>query len=257
MKRGLITWDKTEIPPAVFEGRVSRVRNILSERGLAALVVYSELWRSNQARYFSNFMPYFNRALLIIPRDVPPTLLCGLSPRVYGWIRSVTTIEDVRPAGNFAKPLFDIAGERSWTQIGALDFPQFPYDIHKALQSGTLGVVNVESDAVFHPESDEIEVVIRKKAEGIVKRVLGEELQGGIGQVDHQVVGRLEKRLRRLGAEDLIILLKNTDAVPAPPHGAVLNPGYSISVAMEYRGHWVRVPDNSEFMWGSYPYECR
>ena len=147
MKRGLITWDKSEIPPAVFERRVDRVRRVLAERDLSALVVYSELWRSNQTRFFSNYMPYFNRALLMIPHDIPPTLLCGLSPRVYGWIRSVTTIEDVRPAGNFAKPLFEIAGERKWSRIGALDFPQFPYDIFKALQVGSLDVANVESSA--------------------------------------------------------------------------------------------------------------
>ena len=86
MKRGLITWDKTELTPAVFEDRLRRVRQLLAERELPALVVYSELWRSNQGRYFSNYMPYFNRALLIIPFDQPLTLLCGLSSRVYGWI---------------------------------------------------------------------------------------------------------------------------------------------------------------------------
>ena len=116
MKRGLITWDSSEIPPAVFNGRLDGVRRALKERDLPALVIYSDMWRSNQARFFSNFMPYFNRALLLISRDTPPTLLCGLSPRVYGWIRSVTTIQDVRPAGNFAEPLFDIAGGRNWTR---------------------------------------------------------------------------------------------------------------------------------------------
>src|SRR5207253_4892935 len=128
--------------------RVDCVRRILADRDLAALVVYSELWRSNQARFFSNYMPYFNRALLIIPRELPPTLLCGLSPRVYGWIRSVTTIEDVRPAGNFAKPLFEIAAERGWSRIGGLDLEQFPYDIHKAIHVGSLDVVSVESAVV-------------------------------------------------------------------------------------------------------------
>lgn len=257
MKRGLITWDKSEIPPAVFERRVDGVRRVLAERELAALVVYSELWRSNQARFFCNYMPYFNRALLVIPKDLPATLLCGLSPRVYGWIRSVTTIEDVRPAGNFAKPLFEIASERKWTRIGALDLPQFPYDLHQALQAGPLEVANVESPAVYVPAEDETEIAMRKKASQMVKRVLDEEMPGGVGKVDHHFVGRLERRLRMAGAEDLIVLLKNGETVPAPPSGAVLNEGYSISVAMEYRGHWVRVPDNSEFMWGSYPYECR
>src|SRR6266481_5991935 len=140
MKRGLITWDKSEIPLEVFQRRIDRVRDVLRERELPALVVYSDLWRSNQARFFSNFMPYFNRALLIIPREIPVTLLCGLSPRVYGWIRSVTTIEDVRPAGNFAKPLFEIAAERNWTRVGALDLDQLPYDIHKAIGGGSLNV---------------------------------------------------------------------------------------------------------------------
>src|SRR5215471_1656541 len=169
MKRGLITWNKSEIPPEVFERRVNRVRRVLAERDLPALVVFSDLWRSNQARFFANYMPYFNRALLIIPRDMPPTLLCGLSPRVYGWIRSVTTIEDVRPAGNFAKPLFDLAAERNWTRIGALDFPQFPYDLYKVLQAGTLQVGNVESAAVFVPSEDESEIAMRKKAAAFVQ----------------------------------------------------------------------------------------
>src|SRR5215813_8455238 len=126
VKRGLIAWDKFEIPPEVFERRVARVRHVLAERQLPALIVYSELWRSNQARFFANCMPYFNRALLIIPHDTRPILLCGLSPRVYGWIRSVTTIEDVRPAGNFSRTLSQLATERGWRRIGFLDFEQFP-----------------------------------------------------------------------------------------------------------------------------------
>src|SRR5690242_703381 len=154
MKRGLITWDQSEIVPDVFARRVDGVRRTLVERGLSALVVYSDLWRSNQARYFSNYMPYFNRALLIIPAELPPTLLCGLSPRVYGWIRSVTTIEDIRRAGDFAKPLFQLAAERNWTRVGALDFDQMPYDINKAIRSGSLEVVNLESNCVFSPGDD-------------------------------------------------------------------------------------------------------
>jgi hypothetical protein len=108
MKRGLITWDRAEMPPAVFAQRLQLVRTFLASQHLPALVVYSELWRSNPARFFSNFMPYFNRALLVLPLEGTPTLLCGLSPRVYPWIRSVTTIEDVT-RGNFVHPLMHLA----------------------------------------------------------------------------------------------------------------------------------------------------
>src|SRR5438552_5121619 len=103
-------------------------------------------------------MPYFNRALLLIYRDTPPTLLCGLSPRVYGWIRSVTTIEDVRPAGNFAKPLLEIASERNWDRLGVLDLGQLPYDLHQSLHSALPGLINIESEAVFVPAEDSTEL---------------------------------------------------------------------------------------------------
>src|SRR5262249_39713838 len=110
-------------------------------------MVYSDFARSDQARFFSNLMLYFNRALLIIPQESALVLLCGLSPRVYGWIRSVTTIEDIRPAGNFAKPLFELATERSWGRLGALDLDRFPYDIHKAVRSGSLEILDAEASA--------------------------------------------------------------------------------------------------------------
>ena len=267
MKRGLITWDKSQIPPEVFEDRLNVVRRVLLARDLPALAVYSDLWRSNQARFFSNYMPYFNRALLIIPRDTPPLLLCGLSPRVYGWIRSVTTIQDVRPAGNFSKPFFELAAERNWSRVGLLDLVQFPYDIYKALQGGSIRLVNVESAAVFLPGDDQTELGIRLKAWQEASLVLEEEIPKGVGLVDHHFVGRLERRFRRAGAEDLIVLLTNGRTVPAPASGVTLEENFSVSIAVEYRGHWVRLsrahgmmvstaPAVVERLDGSYPYDC-
>jgi len=241
VKRGLITWDKSEIPSAVFERRIERVRRLLADRQLLAVVVYSELWRSNQARFLSNYTPYFNRALLIVPDRQPQTLLCGLSPRVYSWIRSVTTIEDVRPAGNFAKPLFELAAERNWTRIGILDDPQLPYDIYKAIHSGPLEVVNVEGSALYVPAEDQTELMMRRKTAAMARSILADELPKGVGGIDHHLVGRLEGRFRRAGAEDLITLVTTGDGVPAPPAGKTLEENYSVSLALEYRGHWVRL----------------
>jgi hypothetical protein len=272
VKRGLITWDKSEIPPAAFERRLATVRRVLGEHGLEALVVYSDLWRSNHARFFSNFMPYFNRALLIIPIDQPPTLLCGLSPRVYGWIRSVTIIEDVRPAPNFAKAFFQLTAERKWTTLGMLDFDQFPYDMYDALRGGSLELRNVDSNLVYSPATDETERAMRVKASEMAKEVLNRELPKGPGSIDHHFVGRLERQFRRLGVEDLIILLSNGQTAPGPPSGVRLDEGFSVSIALEYRGHWVRFttwhsshddPDEAvihetsfvENLGGSYPYE--
>ncbi len=253
-------------------------RKALVERELPALVVYSDLWRSNQARYFTNFMPYFNRALLVLPAEGKPTLLCGLSPRTYRWIQSVTPIEEVRSAGNFVKPLGEIAAERGWKKVGVLDARQLPYDLSKALRGGTIELENVESEAVFQPAKDEHEIALRRKAAAMARTALEEELPSGVGKIDHEFVGALEKRLRLAGAEDLVVLLTNGERPPAPACGRKLTEGYAVSIALEYRGHWVRMsksrlPDHldgfafsgsrsvpgpplEEKMDGSYPYEC-
>jgi len=267
LKRGLITWDKTEIPPEVFENRVNRVRRVLAERDLPAMAVYSDLWRSSQARFFSNYMPYFNRALLILPQDGKATLLCGLSPRVYGWIRSVTTIEDVRPAGNFAKPLFEIAGERNWTRIGVLDLEQLPYDMYNSLRGGSLALVDIESTAVFSPADDESERAIRRKAAALAAEILQDEMQNAVGFQDHGLREYLAGKGGCAGAEDLVVLVTNGRTVPAPASGSTLEQSFSVSLALEYRGHWVRIsrthgpavparPSLVERLDGSYAYEC-
>jgi len=271
LKRGLITWDKNEIAPEVFTRRLQGIRSEMSKNNVPAIVVYSELWRSNQARFLSNYMPYFNRAFLIIPFDLPVTLLCGLSPRVYGWIRSVTTIEDVRPAGNFARTLSQLAAERGWERVGFLDFEQFPWDLHKAVLAESFEAVPIPSiEELFR---DDTELALRRKTAQMARVILNDEMLSGAGQTAHELIGRLERRFRRGGAEDLIVLVTNGKTAPAPPTGEKLGEHFSVSLALEYRGHWVRIsrphgfecndqwllnPDSDaliENLGGSYPFE--
>jgi hypothetical protein len=255
MKRGWITWDKTELPPSAFEARLSKVRQYLAASDLPALVVYTDVWRSNQGRYLANFMPYWNRALLVIPRDGATVLLSGLTPRVYPWIRSVTTLEDIRPNMNLAK----MCEENGWTKVGVLDLPLLPYDL------SVPNAVDVPWNAI-HPEPDEAELSMYRRAAKMAREILAEESPAGL---DHEYVGRLERAYRRAGAEDLVVLVTNGDTVPLPPHGLKLGTTSSVSVAMEYRGHWVKIvgqrfqpaaglPPGVQILSGPYPYEyCR
>lgn len=261
VKRGLITWDKTEIPPKVFEDRQEGLKKVLAARGLPGIVIYSDLWRSNHARFFANYMPYFNRALLILPVEGKATLLCGLSPRTYRWIQSVTPIEDVRSAGNFVKPLSEIAAERSWTKVGMLDLDQLPYDLSQTLRSGPVKLVNVDSEAVYLPANHGHEIAMRRKAAVTGRAALAETIPQGVGRIDYEFVGLLERRLRLAGAEDLVVVLSNGNGTPAPACGKTLEAGFFVSIALEYRGHWVRLssretPATEERLDGTYPYEC-
>ncbi len=263
MKRGLITWDKTELPPEAFETRLAAARGALAARDLPALVVYSDLWKSNHGRFFSNFMPYFNRGLLIIPRESKPVLLCGLSPRVYPWIKSVTILEEILPSPNLAQRLLQVCSEKDWKRIGVLDLDQLPYDLHAPICAG-VECVDVPSRSI-RPVPDQWELAMYRRAANMARTILEEELQAGPGLIDHEFVSRLERKFRLAGAEDLVILVTNGETPPMPATGAKLSAEFSVSLALEYRGHWVKVIRNAaglapegtlaDDLSGPYPFE--
>ena len=99
----------------------------------------------------------------------------------------------------------------------------------------------MDSEAVFTPGEDETELAMRSKTAAMAREIITEELPTGVGNVDHRFAGVLEKRFRRAGVEDLITLLTNGRTPPAPPAGTVLEENYSVSLAVEYRGHWIRL----------------
>jgi Xaa-Pro aminopeptidase len=238
MKRGLITWHKDELPPEAFEARLAAARQVLTERDLPALIVYSDVFRSNLGRYFSNFMPYWNRALLVIPREEKPVLLCALSPRVYPWIKSVTILEEIKPSPNLAQRVEEMAAERGWKKLGVLDEESLPLDLSVAL--GSLETVDVPSTSI-RPGPDQWELEMYARAEKLAREILAAEMPHAAGLTDHEFVGRLERSYRRAGAEDLVVLIANGKTSPAPATGAMLRAGFGVSVALEYRGHWVRL----------------
>lgn len=212
MKRGLIA---RQTPLEAFRFRLDRVQAALAARDLPALLVYSDVWRSNQGRFLTNFMPYWNRSLIAIPREGVPVLLCGLSPRVYPWIKSVTILEDIRPASKLTASLEQLCAERGWSKLGVLDLPKLPVEFYSGLRG--LEIVDVPSAGIIEP--DEAELAMRRKALALARSV---ELTDAIGD--------LERKLRRAGAEDLVLRVKHRE-----------DRAYSVGLALEYCGNWVKV----------------
>ena len=259
MKRGWISWDQTELPRVVFDARLAAARRA----DFPAVVIYTDIWRSNRVRHFSNFMPYWNRAFLVVPHEGAPILLCGLSPRVYPWIRSVTILEDILPSPSLTGRLLQLCSDRGWRRIGALNFAQFPYDLYFGLTG--IEVIDLPLEIVL----DDAELSMHRHAAEMAREILAEEIPRGIGRIDHEFTGLLERRLRRAGAEDLVVLLTAGATVPRPPSGTTLTDMFSVSLALEYRGHWAKVlrnaagktgdpPNNAyrENLAGPYPYEA-
>ena len=134
-----------------------------------------------------------------------------------------------------------------------MDLPRIPQDISASVSAGPAELVNLPSSCIYEPALDPWELSMRRRAAKMARQILAEELAKGVGIRDWELVGLLERKFRRAGAEDLVILLSNGKAPPAPASGVVLGNDYSVAVALEYRGHWVRLsrPQTSAAIAGS------
>jgi hypothetical protein len=249
MKRGLISWDQKILPPAEFESRLASLQAVMDSSGVAALVAYTDVGRSNDVRFISNYMPYWNRALTVIPRGEKPILLCSLSPRVYPWIKSVTVHETVIPSPSLPVQLAKLCAERGWRKIGVCDFSRWPAELHDAIKSASVELVDIPR-GTFRPQATQSEIAMHGVAARLAREVLEKEISnaagksGGASLSDHGLTGRLERGLRRAGAEDLIILVSNGKTPPVPATGQPVNEHTSVVVALEYNGHWAKVSRN-------------
>ena len=253
MKRGLISWDRAELPAAAFDARLGALYQLCAEFDVPALVAYSDVCRSNDVRYISNYMPYWNRALTVVPRGEKPILLCALSPRVYPWIKSVTVHETILPSPSLPAQLVKLCGERGWTQVGLLDQAGLPNELYTQLGAEKLTYVDIPR-AALRPVATESELAMHGRGARLARELLEAELTpAAIGLTDHELTGRIERRLRRAGAEDLVVLISNGRSVPLPAAGNKVTAGSSATVALEYNGHWVKLSRNASGIATSLP----
>lgn len=253
MKRGFIGWDPEQLPRAALEARLEELRRRVAGLGVQALVAFSDVWRSNDVRYLSNYMPYWNRALTVIPPGEKPILLCALSPRVYPWIRSVTLHETIIPSPHLVAQLVRLCAERSWNRLGVLDYEGLPYDLYKQLAAEKLDIADVPRHLV-RPQAAESELAMHRRAAKLARAALETHITPtAVGMTDHEFTGCLERTLRRAGAEDLFVLVANGQTPPVPPSGNLIHSHSSVTVALEYCGHWVKLSRNMAGMTSSLP----
>jgi hypothetical protein len=243
MKRGLVTWDKTELPPEELAARLAVVHDVVRNKGLDALVLYSDVWRSNDARYLSNYMPYWNRAFVVVPRDEKPILLCSLSPRVYPWIKTVTVHETIVASPSPPANLFKLGAERNWKRLGICDLEGLPADLHAELTAGKVELVDIPRAEVRLAPSN-IEVQMHARAARMAREVLEKGLPGSKARTDTELTGHLERLLRLAGAEDVVVLVSDGTGPPVPAFGSAIRPLTSVVVAIEHNGHWAKVTRN-------------
>lgn len=240
MKRSLIAWDEDELPRATLDARVERARKRAGDAGVAALAVFTDVWRSNHGRHLVNFMPFWGSSLIVVPVESEPVLLCGNSPRVYPWIHTITSADNIRPAKNLAASLLGLASELGWNRVGVTDLLELPFEIYRELQASKLDVVALDAREIFGTP-DERELAMHHTAAEATRRIVEEASKGARDLSEHELVARLERALRGAGMEDVLVRVSDGQAAPRPAAARRITEGSSVAVAAEYRGHWASV----------------
>ena len=246
MRRGLLSWDETEVPAGVLDARVEKLRAAMVEAGLDALLLYNNFPRPAAVSWLTHFIPYWSQGVLVLPATGAPEYFVSLSKRVAGWIDETSHMGDIvstpRPGADLAKRL------EGAKRIGVLELNKLPGGIAHPLLAGLPGVELVDATdiyrAVRHP-ADTTEIAISRKAAMLAR----ECLDGAYENADYTQTGPLtaaiEGPARLAGAEEVIVefvpdLSKNA-ALRRLDGNLELGDTYALRVSLAYKGHWVRI----------------
>src|SRR6266446_5207978 len=206
MRRGLIARSETELPDAVFDARLERLRAAM--RDLDALLVYTNNTRPAAVSWLTGFIPYWSEAMLVVPRNGLPVLVVALTFRVKPWIERTSRVAEVIHApriGIEAARL--IAGRNADAAVGVVDFDHLPVGIADDLrEAGPQLAMSDASDlfAMVRAPADPAEIMLTARASSIAAIALSR-----IGPRDSagDVVAAVEEEARRHGAEEVYVAM--------------------------------------------------
>jgi hypothetical protein len=243
MRRGLIARSKTQLPDAVFDARLERLRVAMGE--LDALLIYTNNTLPAAVSWLAGFIPYWSEAVLVVPRDGLPVLVVALTFRVKPWIERTSRVAEVIHAprvGIEAARL--IAGRRTDAAVGVVDFDRLPVGIVDDLgEAGPRLAMSDASDlfAAVRTPADPAEIMLTAWASAIAATALSR-----IERRDHvsEIVAVVEGDARRNGAEEVYVAIapdlahdRRFQRIEGEP---VLGRRFAVRASVAYKGSWVR-----------------
>jgi hypothetical protein len=243
MRRGLIARSMTELPDAVFDARLERLRAAMG--ALDALLIYTNNTRPAAVSWLTGFIPYWSEAMLIAPRGGPPVLVVALTFRVKPWIERTSRVAEVIHSpriGIEAARL--IAGRGADAAVGLVDFDHWPIGILDDLrEAGPRLALSDASDlfAAVRAPADPAEIMLAARASSIAAIALSRiEPCDSAGEI----VAAVEQEARRRGAEEIYVAMAPdlaSDGRFQRMEGELsLGRRFAVRASVAYKGSWVR-----------------
>src|SRR3984957_9601744 len=245
MRRGLIARSLVELPDAVFDARLDRVRGAMQAAELDALVIYTNNTRPAGVSWLTGFVPYWSEAALVVPRQAAPYLVAALSFRVKPWIERVSRVADVLHTPRIGlKAAQQIAATRADAAVGVVDFDGFPAGIVEDLREGGPQLTLQDAStlfASFRAVADPAEIALASRAAEIARRALA----AAQSKTLNDMIAGVENKARALGAEEIYIAaapdLKSDMRFRRIEGEAALGETFALRATVAYKGTWIRL----------------
>jgi hypothetical protein len=247
MRRGLISRSPAELPDAVLDARLARVRAAMGEAGLDALLIYTNNTRPAGVSWLTGFVPYWSEALLVVPRERAPVLVVALTYRVKSWIERTSRVAEVIHTpriGLEAARL--IAAGKADAAVGIVDRDGLAAGILDDLRGGGARLAFKDASDLFaalRGEADPAEVALATKAASIAQRALNEASAQDASLGD--IIAAVEGAARRLGAEEIYVAaapdLGRDRRLIRIEGGTALGESFALRATVAYKGTWIRL----------------
>ena len=247
MRRGLLQWDPQELPLAALEARIARLRAAMTNAGLDAMILYTNLVRPSAVTWLTGFTPYWSESLLLVPRDGRLTFTTAMTNRVADWIRSTNPVSEVTSTPKPGALLGEmLAKDATIKRVGVLELDNLPSELSDHLATASPAVQWVDASAVFAAQRRQIDGTERQliaRADVLASTALA---QPNLDQTPDAgtLSGLIEQHARLNGAEEAYIAVAPDFAadrklvrVSKPLR---LGARFAARASVAYKGSWVR-----------------
>lgn len=245
MRRGLIRWDADELPVAVLQERMQRLRRSMIDTDCDAIILYTNFIRCAAVAWMTGFSPYWADGILVVPREGEALFATTLSKRMGMWIQTVmpnaTVVTSPNPGQLAGKQVAEAGGRR----IGIVELDDLPAVLYADLVATLPGVEFVDSTGALakaRSPADQVERKLLGRADAIAQTAL-KTIDAGASMAG-DVVATVEKSARLDGAEEVYIALAadldSSRSFLRTSGQKKLGRRFALRATVAYKGSWVR-----------------
>jgi hypothetical protein len=246
MRRGLISRSKAELPDAVLDARLARLRAAMTAARLDALILYTNNTRTAGVSWLTGFVPYWSEALLVVTHDRLPVLVAALTYRVKSWIERVSRLADVVHTPRIGlEAARMIAGVKADAAVGVADLDGLSAGIVDDLREGGPRLALRDASALFaglRAKADPAEIALATRAAAIARSALAQA--SGASSLGESIAA-VEKHAREQGAEEIYIAaapdLARDHRLKRIEGEAALGESFALRATVAYKGTWIRL----------------